>query len=149
MGWFSRIKEWATRDPIGRVEDDQLRPLVLNDGGTDGCWMARVTWQGRPVTIEIGGWYEPDSALFARARTLLAGFDRFAAEVGGFLVAEAGQAEWAVFADEIRSLVIRDVCLFWPRRPEDGMVYFDGPTEWRCWRCDIIGRRLTCLGFDR
>ncbi len=148
MGWFSRVKEWAIRDPIARVEDDRLGSLVLNTGGTDGCWVARVTHQGRPVTIEIGGRYEPDPALVARARALLAGFDGFAAEVGGFLAAEAGQAEWAVFADEFRALVIRDVCLFWPRRPKDGMVFFDGPTEWRCWRCDIIDRRPTCLGYD-
>jgi hypothetical protein len=37
----------------------------------------------------------------------------------------------------------------WPDRPDDGMIYFDGPgTEERIWRCDYVGRRAQDLGFD-
>jgi hypothetical protein len=38
--------------------------------------------------------------------------------------------------------------LFWPHRPNDGMIFFDGPDECRCWRCDLIGRVPVGLGFD-
>jgi hypothetical protein len=54
----------------------------------------------------------------------------------------------APFAGEIRQLVIEDVCLFWPTRPDDGMIYFKGPNAFRVWRCDYIGRTPVALGFD-
>jgi hypothetical protein len=148
MGWLSRLKEWATRDALGRVDDEQLGPLILNDGGADGCWVARVTAQGRPVCFEIGGRYEPDAALIERARDILKSFDRFAGEVAAFLASEAAQQEWEPFAAEIRALAIRDIGLFWPERPDEGMIFFDGPDECRCWRCDLIGRVPMGLGFD-
>jgi hypothetical protein len=147
-GWLSRLKEWATRDPVGRVDDDRLGPLILNDGGTDGCWVARVTVQSRPVRFEIGGRYEPDAMLIRRAHDILASFDRFAAEVATFLADEAARPEWQPFAAEIRALAIRDICLFWPDQHDDGMIFFDGPDECRCWRCDLIERVPVGLGFD-
>jgi hypothetical protein len=148
MGWLSRLKEWATRDAVGRVDDERLGPLVLNDGGADGCWVARVTLQGRPVTFQTGGPYEPDPALIARARAILGSCDSFATCVAAFLAAEAGREKWSPFAAEIRSLAIQDICLFWPGRPDDGMIFFDGPDGDRSWRCDLVGETPTGLGFD-
>jgi hypothetical protein len=144
MGWLSRLKEWATRDPVERVDDEQLGQLVLNERG----WEARVTFDGRPIGFEIGGRYEPDPVLVARAREIHASFDRFTARVAAFLETEAARDEWAPFADEIRALAIRDICLFWHTRPDDGMIFFDGPDECLCWRCDLIGQSPTGLGFD-
>jgi hypothetical protein len=149
MGWLSRLKERATRDSVGRVEDEQLGPLILNDRGTDGCWVARITAQSRLTCFEIGGRYEPDPVLIERARDILQSFDRFAAEVEAFLVAEAERPEWEPFADEIRALVIKEICLFWPARPDDGMIFFEArPQEFRWWRCDLIARVPVGLGFD-
>lgn len=148
MGWLSQIKEWATRNAIGQMDDAQLGPLVLNDGGVDGCWVARVSVQGHPVRFQIGGRYEPDRILIGRAHEILNSFDHFAAEVAAFLAAEAACDKWAPFASEISSLSIEDICLFWPRRPDDGMIFFTGPDECRCWRCDLIGRIPASLGFD-
>lgn len=148
MGWLSQLKEWATRDAIGHVEDAQLGPLVLNDGGVDGCWVARVTIQGRLVRFEIGGHYEPDPTLIARAHEILNSFDQLDAGVTRFLADQAARDEWAPFASEISSLSIDDICLFWPRRPDDAMIFFTGPDKCRCWRCDLIGRVPAGLGFD-
>lgn len=148
MGWLTRLKDWATREPVGRVDDERLGPIVLNDGGADGCWVARAPLGGRLVLFEIGGRYEPDPALVARAAGILRSFDRFTAVVAEFLAAEAQRDTWSPFAAEIRSLVVRDVCLYWPRRPGDGMVFFDGPDADRCWRCDLIGEVPAGLGFD-
>lgn len=148
MAWLSRLKEWATRNPIGQVDDAQLGPLVLNDGGADGCWVAHATADELPVRFEIGGRFEPDPALMARARDILVSFDRFAAVVAAFLAEEASRKEWEPFAAEIRALKIQDICLFWPRRPDDGMIFFDGPNECRCWRCDLVGRVPAGLSFD-
>ena len=82
--------------------------------------MARVTAQGRPICFQIGGRYEPDSALIDRGRDILGSFDRFSAEVAAFLAAQAARDALAPFAVEIRALAIQDICLFWPRRPDDG-----------------------------
>ena len=62
MGWLSRLKEWATRDAVGRVDDERLGPLILNDGDAEGYWVARIKALGRPVCIQIGGRYEPDQS---------------------------------------------------------------------------------------
>jgi hypothetical protein len=78
--------------------------------------VARLTFLGRPICFQIGGRYEPDSALIARARDIFKSLDRFAAEVATFLAGEAARDEWAPFAAEIGSLAILDICLFWPRR---------------------------------
>jgi hypothetical protein len=130
------------------VDDEHLGPLILNDGGAEGCWVARVTVAGQPVTIQIGGRYEPDAALIGRAREIVASIDRFAAEVAAFLEDYASRPEWQPAADEIRALSIRDICLFWPNRPDDGMIFFDGPDECRCWRCDLADGIPVSLGFD-
>jgi hypothetical protein len=148
MGWLSRLKEWSTRDAVGLVDDERLGPLVLNDGGAEGCWVARVTAQGKPVCIQIGGRYEPDPTLIGRARDIVESYDRFAATVAAFLANEAAQPGWEPFADEIRALAIRDICLFWPKKPDDGMIFFGGPDEFRCWRCDLADGRPVGLNFD-
>src|SRR5689334_16559739 len=120
MRWLSRLTEWATRNKVGRVDDEELGPLILNDGGTDGCWVARVTAHDHPVSFEIAGRCEPDPALIERAHDTFRSFERFAADVDAFLNRESMRDEWALFAAEIRALAIRDVCFFWPQRPDDG-----------------------------
>ena len=60
----------------------------------------------------------------------------------------AAKPEWELVADEIQALAIRDICLFWPQKTVDGMIFFDGPDEFRCWRCDLVGRVPTGLSFD-
>jgi hypothetical protein len=148
MGWLSRLKEWATRNPVGQVDDEQLGPLVLNEADADGRWVARVSARGREIRFEIGGRYEPDTGLIARARDIYGSFDCFAADVTAFLAAEAERPEWVPFADEIRALTIEVIGLPWPRRPDDGMIFFTGPDAYRCWRCDLIGRTPVGLNFD-
>jgi hypothetical protein len=52
------------------------------------------------------------------------------------------------WSKEMAELTIEDVCLFWPDRPNDGMIYFHGPDETRVWRCDYVNREPRDLGFD-
>jgi hypothetical protein len=49
---------------------------------------------------------------------------------------------------EIRQLRLEFVGLLWPDRPNDGLLYFNGPNEYRVWRCDYISRKPQILGFD-
>jgi hypothetical protein len=148
MGWLSRLKEWATRNPVEQVDDEQLGPLILDDIFPCDCWVARVTARGREIRFEIGGEYEPDPKLINRARDIFGSFDRFDADVTAFLATEAARPEWAPFADEIRALAIEAICLFFrPYRPAAGMIFFAGPDADRCWKCDLIGR--TPVGLIR
>ena len=43
---------------------------------------------------------------------------------------------------------LEGVCLFWPDRPDDGMIYFQGPDESRVWRCDYVSRKPRGPNFD-
>lgn len=98
------------------------------------------------IGFTIGGDTEPSPVLIAHAQEIVRSFPEFRQRVGAFLAAEA--LRLPVFAEEIRELEIEEICLFWPIRPDDGMIYFRGPDEFRVWRCDYIGRSPVGLGFD-
>ena len=69
--------------------------------------------------------------------------------ISEFLAEEARRVKHLKqFAHEIEQLRIEDVCLFWPKRPNDGMIYFKEPDRYRVWRCDYVGRKPKGLGFD-
>jgi hypothetical protein len=66
-----------------------------------------------------------------------------------FLQKEADQVKvLRRFAGEIRQLKIEHISLFWPKRHNDGMIYFRGPDKYRVWRCDYVDRKPKGLGFD-
>ena len=50
---------------------------------------------------------------------------------------------------ELARLEIDNISLFWPDRPNDGMIFFRGSEhDNRLWRCDYIARKPTGLGCD-
>lgn len=144
MGWLARLKEWATRDPVSRFDDSFFGSLVL----VESWWEATVVLNGRPVTFQIGGRYEPDLVLIANARAICGAFDRFQVSVTAFLTEEAKKDSWSPFTDEIRSLVIHDVALFWPNHPDEGIVFFQGCDPCHHWRCFLTGQTPVVLNFD-
>ena len=144
MGWLSRLRERPTRDGVVPADDPAPWPPTLDES----CWETRFRHGGRPVVIRIAGRYAPDSALLARAHGLAQTFEEVEAGVRAFLAAEASRDDWAPYAAEIRGLSIREICLFRPGRPGEAMVFFDGPDVCRGWRCALIDRVPTSLGFD-
>lgn len=126
------------------VPDPVLDLLILS---MDGDW-----WEGffsidnTNVKFQIGGHREPNLALIAHAHDIIHEAKVFSRMVSEFLASEADAQ--AATADEIRQLTLESVCLFWPDRPNDGMLYFNGPDEYRVWRCDYINRKPQGLGFD-
>ena len=54
----------------------------------------------------------------------------------------------ALYTNEIRRLRLESICLFWPKRPSDGMLYLEGGLRNRIWRFDYVGRKPAGLGFD-
>lgn len=112
----------------------------------EGWWEGSVAIAGRTLGFKIGGHAGPDALLIEHARSIVRSFAEFDKMVSEFLVSEAKRMPGA--ADEIRQLVIEDVMLCWPERPDDGMIYFKGPDEYRVWRCGYVGRKPRSLGFD-
>ena len=109
-------------------------------------WEATVAIECRNLGFKIGGDSEPDEILMVHARDIVRSFAEFDRMLVEFLASEALRMPGA--ADEIRQLVIEDVMLYWPERPDDGMIYFKGPDKYRLWRCDYVGRKPQGLGFD-
>jgi len=122
------------------VSDQVLGVLRIAEVGD--WWEGTVTLRGRPVSFCIGGEGQPDARLVAHAHDIVRAFADFEHQVAEVLAAEARDMEHLrPFADEIRQLVIDDVCLFWLEKPDDGTIGFRGPDEVRMWRCDYIGRK--------
>ena len=112
----------------------------------DQMWEASVSVGDWEVGFLIAGDSQPSNALVAHAHDIVRTLPDFQRMVTAFLAKEAGRLPHA--ADEIRQLSVEDVCLMWPDRSDDGMIYFRGPDKYRVWRCDYVGRKPKGLGFD-
>ncbi len=126
------------------ASDSLLGELVLSD---DADWWERtVKIDGRSVQFQVSGDHKPSPALISHAHGIVCDFSTFSHSVTEFLAAAASAQPPAT--DEIRQLTLKSVCLFWPERPNDGMLYIHGPDEYRVWRCDYIDRKPQGLVFD-
>ncbi len=133
-------------EPLREVVDPVLGPCF--PGQEERWWRAVVDVHGRRITFTLGGDLAPDPALLAHARDIVAELDAFEIRVREFLKAEAAAIGDAEARAEIESLKLDDVCLFWPDRPNDGMIYFAGASDERLWRCDYVQRECRSLGCD-
>jgi hypothetical protein len=147
LSFIKKLFSNPSRECPRSVIDPVLGELQLSD---DAMWWACSALVGsRTVGFKIGGESKPDARLIAHAHDIIRSSQEFERSVSTFLADEASRLkDLTRYAEEIRQLSIEDVCLFWPDRPDDGMIYFKGPDEFRIWRCDYIGRKLCGLGFD-
>jgi hypothetical protein len=147
LSFIKRIFSDRTADWPRSVTDSVLGELRLSDDAE--WWEGRITIGSRTVGFQIGGEGKPDTRLIAHAHDIVRSLPEFEHSVLTFLADEARTAKHlARFAEEIRQLTLESVCLFWPDRPDDGMIYFKGPDEFRVWRCDYVARKPQGLGFD-
>jgi len=130
--------------PVARVDHPRLGPLVFNDEREK--WFGKLDTPAGTIGFEIGGGHTPDAGLIAHAVDIVDQPSEFMNMVAAFLEKEAQRD--ARMADQIRHLELESVCLWWPKRPDDGMLYFSGPDEYRLWRCDYRKRTPLGLGFD-
>jgi hypothetical protein len=122
---------------------------LLSWSQDDEAWLSRVEHHATGFVFQITGTPQPDAALVRHAADILQKKEEFVFSVQRFLAAEAASSSrLSAFKAEIASLKIERVCLFWPDRPEDGMIYFDGGSDGRVWRSDYISRVPKGLGFD-
>jgi len=129
---------------VARIDHPSLGALVFNDEREQ--WFAKVETPAGVIGFEIGGDHTPDERLIAHAVDISNQPAEFMSMVAVFLETEAKRNKR--MADEIRQLVLESVCLWWPQRPDDGMLYFAGPDKYRIWRCDYRKRKPVGLGFD-
>lgn len=97
-------------------------------------------------TIRMGGKNAPDVSLVQHARDVVSSAAEFERQITEFLMREA--LSFKAGESEILALRLESLNLFWPKRPNDGMIYFDGGHDGRVWRCDYINRKPQSLGFD-
>lgn len=147
---FKRLKQFLQGDPPpAALSCDDPRIGKLTWSHDDELWVTDPTHRNCGFAFHIAGTPEPNTALLEHAADILESREGFVDAVSTLLAQEIEQTEHlAAFADEIRQLTIETVCLFWPNRPNDGMIRFDGPDEFRAWRCDYIDRKPKGLGFD-
>ena len=141
FGWLKGGKASSGCEPI-------IHPVLgtLRFDPEVEAWRGLVTTPTGSIGFLVGGRDAPDPALLAHASDIASTPTPFLEHVHSFLLAEAAQQpRWA---DEIKALTLEEVCLFWPKRPNDGMLYFNGPDEYRVWRSDYRDRRAVGLGFD-
>jgi hypothetical protein len=134
----------SAKGPPNGISHPCLGSVRFDEG--EDSWVAQLAVEGHSVRFVIGGDREPDTQLLAKAESIVGSLDRFLADVGHFLEREA--ASRPRDSREIAQLRVADICLFWPDRPNDGMIFFSGPDAARVWRCDYLDGTLSSLGFD-
>jgi hypothetical protein len=135
---MSRARGHVRRDP-------QLGTLVRNVEAE--AWEAEFRVRDRTVEILIDGKEEPNPALLARARDLVADFDSFERRLSDYLAETA--KEWASetpeYAADIGALRLSSIKL---RSRQSVLVDFDGPDVDVYWSCEYADGKFSGLDFD-
>jgi hypothetical protein len=144
----------AIRKLLGRAKPHRVTKFAHPELGTlqwsedDNYWEVSVAVGDNTIRFLVGGDSEPSELLLSHARDIARNLPDFLSMVSGFLSAEAEKNSMSAYSDEIKQLQIEQVCLFWPNRPNDGMIFFHAEENYPAWRCDYVNRRPRSLGFD-
>ena len=136
---------FASPPPPPDFIDSVLGVLRWSDDA--GAWVCRAVRFSGEVSFHVGGDREPDPLLIAHARDLAGAPEQLERLIAAALE-EAALAFHPKLASEIRALQLEWICLCWPERPNDGLLYMTDGHEGRVWHFAYIERRPECLGFD-
>jgi hypothetical protein len=130
----------------GHVRKDlQLGTLIRNVEAE--AWEGDFKVRDRTVEILIDGKKEPDPALVARARELVADFDNFERRLNEYLAQTA--KDWASEAPElaadIGALRLASIKL---RLGQSVLVDFHGPDVDVYWSCEYADGEFSALDYD-
>jgi hypothetical protein len=149
-------KLFGDQRPIEReIDNDVLGPLEYSSD--DEAWLARESSGRLQFGFYICGSDDfstptqmPDPALVRQAECVALDQDRFVADVMAYVREESRTKRLHKgWESEIAQLKIETLCLFWPKRPRDGQIYFSGGANYRLWRCGYLdGAPGGGLGFD-
>ena len=147
---FERFKAFLRGAPppiAEKIEHPILGTLTWSSD--DEAWVSDAAHAGLGFEFQISGTPEPDHRLIAHAVDIFNHKDDFASRVYQYVRSQIDALPGLrSYRAEIEGLRIDRVCLFWPHRPEDGMIALSGGWDYRAWRCDLIGRKPIGLGFD-
>lgn len=144
---FSSLKKlFAAKPKIERipVTHPTLGPITYSE--EDEAWLTDASHASLGFRFHFAGKEAPDTRLLPHAESVAHDPADFRRRITAFLDEEAKRLKDK--DDTVRNLEIETLCLFWPDRPEDGMIYFSGGERYGVWRCDYKNRRPTGLGFD-
>lgn len=130
----------------GHVRSDpQLGMLVRNVEAE--AWEGEFKLRDHTVEILIDGKGEPDPALVARARELLADLANFEQRLNDYLeqTAQEWTAETPELAADIRALRLAAIKL---RSRQSILVDFHGPDEDVYWSCEYADGKFSGLEYD-
>ena len=155
---------WSTLIRVIKGDRRPVTPLVLNTvlgplhySKDDECWMTAEDNADLPFRFLIAGNRDrsfkvisPDPRLIEHAESIARSPKDFLDLVESFVKSELGtRRHLKGWAEEVAELRVSVLHLAWAERPNDGMIEFTGPDEFRLWRCDYVNRRPTgVLGFD-
>lgn len=141
---FSALKKlFAAKPKMARVPFSHPTLGIFTYSDDESAWLSEPLVGFR---FHLAGDEAPDGALVAHAESVARDPATFKDMVAGFLEEEARTLKDK--EDTVRKLEIEMLCLFWPQRPDDGMIYFTGGDQYGVWRCDYKNRRPIGLGFD-
>lgn len=144
LRWLARLLPGSRAARLPALDHPVLGTLQFTPDLA--AWRTVVSTDAGRIGFLIAGDTSPNEQLLRHAEELVTSDREFLDTVRQFLFAEAKtQPRWA---GEILALSLEEVCLFWPDRPNDGMLYFKGSDENRVWRSDYRNRQPQGLGFD-
>lgn len=147
---FEKLKRFLQGEPPP-VADQVVDPVLgtLSWSKDHEAWLSSPDHNAIGFVFQIAGTPQPDGSLVRHAADITKKKEAFVQSVQRFLSEEtASVRHLSAFKGEIAGLKIESVSLFWPERPDDGMIFFDGGHDYRGWRCDYVGRTPKGLGFD-
>ncbi len=143
---FEKLKQFI-RGQAPPIEDRDLGTLSWSSDIE--AWVTVPQHRGLGFVFEIAGTPRPDAELRKRVAQIAAKKEEFSRAVQRVLAEESASARHLkAYKDEIAGLKIESVCLRWPHRPANGMIYFAEGRNYRLWRCDYVDGVPKALGFD-
>ena len=144
---LKRVFQSAPPPIAEKIDDPTLGMLTWSDD--DEAWISSATHADAGFGFLITGTPEPHQALLSHAADIFRRKDDFVAEVLARVRLESETVRsLRSYRNEIEGLRVEQLCLFWPARPDDGMIYFTGGIDFRLWRCDYVACQPRGLGFD-
>ena len=144
---LSALKNIFTPKPkIARVPFVHATLGEFTYSGEEEAWLSDPSHGALGFRFHITGDEKPDPRLLPHAESVARDPNAFRKMVGDFMENEACRMKQR--AAVIRELKIDMLCLFWPERPDDGMIYFTGGDSYGLWRCDYQNGKPIGLGYD-
>jgi len=151
---FKRLKKAIFGPPPPPKVPEFTHPelgLLKSDEEVDS-WVVQVEAEGDSFSFAIDGEETPDELSCQHALEILRDYSAFKKMLADFTedhIESSGKwKERRDYVDEVRALVLDQIALWQPAESRKGMVFFTGPDEYRCWRCDFADGKAEGLAFD-